>query len=130
MSIAWAQQTPDNQKNMEQRKVEMQKRHQERMNEMKKDLSLSDAQVQKINTLHQKNQEERIKQMEQRYQQRSEMKKKREQMDNEMKQILTPEQYQKWQTQKQEKMKNRIGKPRKGDFKKGKQRAEMEVKNQ
>ncbi len=128
MSMALAQQTPDNQKNMEQRKAEMQKKHQERIDEMKKDLNLSDAQVQKMNVLHQKNQEDRMRRMEQRHQQRIEMKKKHEQMDNEMKQILTPEQYQKWQTKRQERMKDAKGKSRKAHFKKEQPKADMEAK--
>lgn len=78
------------------------------MQEMKQQLGLSDAQVAKLNALQEKKSAERLqahtKQMEAK---KADMKAKREQADNDLKQILTPEQYTKWQTIRKQKMEER-----------------------
>lgn len=113
-TFAMAQQQPqqkmpskwgeEHQQMMEQKKAQ-------RMAEMQKDLNLTQAQVAQIKALHEKNQakrtQERMQNQELRKQKMEAFKKDRQQMDDEMRRILTPEQYQKWQAKKQEQMKNR-----------------------
>lgn len=89
-------------------KADMQQKKEARMQEMKQQLGLSDAQVAKLNALQEKKSAERLqahtKQMEAK---KADMKAKREQADNDLKQILTPEQYTKWQTIRKQKMEER-----------------------
>lgn len=89
--------------------AQMEQKRTEKLQSMKSDLNLSDAQVAKIRTLQDekmamrkanepKMQAERKAKMEG-------MKQKRDEWNNEMRQILTPEQYAKWEQKKGEKMK-------------------------
>ena len=86
-------------------------RYEAKLKEMKSELGLSDTQVTQLRALHEKrkvelsasreeNKEERAKKME-------EMKAKKDQHEAEMKKILTPEQYQKWEANREAKMKER-----------------------
>ena len=106
----------------EQRKVEMQKRQQEHLDKMSKDLNLSKDQVKKIKDLQDKQMADMQKNMQQRDVDRKakmdEMKKKQDAHAAEMKKILTPEQYQKWDADKKAKMEKRreMMKDRKGEF--------------
>ena len=84
-----------------------QKKHTEHMDNMKKELGLSDAQVTKINALHQ----ERMAKMEAVQKERMEaMKKEREKMEAEMGKILSPEQFTKWKDMMKERMEMGKGK--------------------
>ena len=92
----------------EQRKAEMQKKQQEHLDKMSKDLNLSQDQVKKIKDLQDKQMADMQKNMQQREVERKakmeEMKKKQDAHAAEMKKILTPEQYQKWDADKKAKM--------------------------
>ena len=92
----------------EQRKAEMQKKQQEHLDKMSKDLNLSKDQVKKIKDLQDKQMADMQKNMQQRDVDRKakmdEMKKKQDAHAAEMKKILTPEQYDKWQKQRLENM--------------------------
>ncbi|MDR2234947.1 MAG: hypothetical protein LBE92_02380 [Chryseobacterium sp.] len=112
-SFAMAQQTTpqDKQARAAEMKQKMQHREQERLEKMQKDLNLNQSQVAQIKALHEqrkaemkadfeKNKEVRMAKME-------EMKAKRAQMDADMKKILTPEQYDKWQADRKAKMEAR-----------------------
>ncbi|MDO5615949.1 MAG: hypothetical protein Q4G16_07155 [Cruoricaptor ignavus] len=92
------------------RKAKMEQKRAEHMAEMKKELNLTNAQVEKINALHAKhkaqNQELRQKNSEV-------AKQNRQQKEAEMKAILTPEQYTKWQEKKQER-KQKMGEGKHG----------------
>lgn len=68
---------------------------------MKKDLNLSDSQVSQLKALHEKNQKEREKGMEQ---MKIKAEARRKEHQEQMKSILTAEQYQKWQDNKLQKM--------------------------
>ncbi|MFL9834558.1 Spy/CpxP family protein refolding chaperone [Chryseobacterium terrae] len=94
-SFAMAQQVnPQGKKiNREEMHKKMEMKHQERMNEMQKELNLNESQVAKIKDLHEKR--------------KAEMKAKRQQMDNDMKTILSPDQYDKWQASRKAKMEER-----------------------
>ncbi len=95
----------------EQRKAEMQKRQQEHLDKMSKDLNLSSEQVKKVKALQDKQISEMQANMEKNKEARkakmAEMQKKREAHDAEMKKILTPEQYQKWDADRKVKMEKR-----------------------
>lgn len=103
-----AQQTP-----MMQHKdpAQMEQKRAEKLKMMKSELNLTDAQVAKIKTLQDKKMEEMKQNAPQRQAERKAkmeaMKAKREQWNAEMKQILTPEQYQKWEAKQKENMQNR-----------------------
>lgn len=89
-------------------KAQLQSRQEEKLKELKTQLGLSDDQVSKIKALNDKKMEARKQQIEQgkadRAQKMQEMKSKKEEYDNEMKQILTTEQYKKWESVRAEKM--------------------------
>lgn len=121
-TFAMAQQTTNIQK-MDPAK--MGQKRADHLKKMKADLDLSDAQVKQIMTLHEarmaekkqnapKIQAERKAKME-------EMKARRMQNEAEMKKILTPAQYQKWEASKQQKM------HRKGTTMKGKQMMKVQA---
>lgn len=76
----------------------------EHLEHMKTDLNLTDAQVAQIKGLHEKNRNE--KQAQKHEVQKARLQ-KQQYMDDEMRRILTPAQYVKWQTKKAEKMKKR-----------------------
>ena len=113
-SFAMAQQTttpPDKQARRAEMQQKMQEREQEHMAKMQKELNLNQTQVTQIKALNEKrkaemkatfdqNKENREAQMDQ-------MKAKRAQMDAEMKNILTPQQYDKWQADRKAKMEQR-----------------------
>ena len=67
---------------------------QDRVEKMKKDLNLSDAQVKKINKLYEKEQDVREKD---RAKDKSKTEARKEKHRSQMKSILTQEQYQKWE---------------------------------
>lgn len=95
-SFAFAQQTTPTAK-----KENFEAKQQERLAKMKTDLNLTDAQVVKIKELHEK---KRAVKMDQMKEQRQEMKLKMEKNNEDMKQILRPDQYTKWQEMKKQKM--------------------------
>jgi len=110
--FAMAQQAPQDKKiNREEMKHKMQQKEQERIAEMQKELNLNESQVAQIKGLHEKRKAEMKndfeKNKEQRQARMEKMKAKRQQMDNDMKKILSPEQYDKWQAGKKAKMEER-----------------------
>ena len=112
-TITFAQQgNPEMKKqNWEDRKVQMQEKQQKHLEKMKQDLNLSEAQVKQIKDLQDKefaDREANFKQKEaMRAEKMKEMKAKRDAHNAEMKKILSPEQYQKWEKQRDEKMQER-----------------------
>lgn len=108
-TFAMAQQ--NNSKMQQKDPAQMEQKRQDKMKMMQSELNLSDAQMTKIQALQEKKmaakramapqvQAERKSKMEA-------MKANHDQWNNEMKQILTPEQYQKWETSKKDKMQNK-----------------------
>jgi len=112
-SFAMAQQTTPQDKEVKraEMKQKMQQREQERLAEMQKELNLNQDQVSQIKDLHAKRraemQEKSAQTKEIRQARMQEMKAKRQQMDNDMKKILSPEQYDKWQAGRKAKMEQR-----------------------
>lgn len=112
-SFAMAQQVnPQDKKiNREEMHKKMELKQQERMAEMQKELNLNEAQVAKIKNLQEKRKADMKAEFEknkgERQAKMEKMKAKRQQMDNEMKTILTPEQYDKWQVSRKVKMEER-----------------------
>ncbi len=112
-SLVMAQQTPPQDK--EGRRAEMhqkfQEREQEHLDKMQKDLGLNQSQVAQIKALHEKRKNEMKadfdKNKDQRQARMEQMKAKREQMNADMKKILTPQQYDKWQADRKAKMEER-----------------------
>lgn len=112
-SLAMAQQTPPQDK--EGRRAEMhqkfQEREQEHLDNMQKDLGLNQSQVAQIKALHEKRKNEMKadfdKSKDQRQARMEQMKAKREQMNADIKKILTPQQYDKWQADRKAKMEER-----------------------
>lgn len=109
-TFAMAQATPSLQKNP----AQMERKGAEKMKRMQTELNLNADQVTKIEALHAKKMAE-IKanepQMKAERQAKMEvMKAKKEQYNAEMKQILTPAQYTKWEASKKDKMQMRKGK--------------------
>ncbi len=106
-SFAMAQQkdfknlTPQQKEEMMAKKAEMKK---QRMEKMKAELNLTDQQVNQINALHEKRMAEHKAQASL---QQADRKAKGEAMNQEMKKILTPEQYAKWEANKKAKMEKR-----------------------
>lgn len=93
-----AQQTPDKSADMKAKKEKREKMHEDHFNKMKTELNLTPDQEQKIKALHEQNKQE----MKQNHEvMKAKMDAKREQNDAQMKQILTPEQYTKWQALKE-----------------------------
>ncbi len=86
--------------------AKMEQKRAEKMQKMKADLGLSDDQVAKIKALQDKKMEERKANAPQLQAERAakaeQFKAKKEQYKAEMKAILTPEQYQKWEAKKHE----------------------------
>lgn len=109
-SFVMAQQTTPQDK--EARRMEMkqkkQQREQEHWAQMQKDLNLSQDQVTQVKALHEKRKAEMKSEFEknkgERLAKMEEMKTKRAQMNADMKKILTPEQYDKWQADRKVKM--------------------------
>ena len=107
-TFAMAQQ---NQRMQKMDPAKMEQRQADHMKQMKMDLNLTDAQVIKIKALQDKRMSERQQnapQMQAERKARMEMMQaKRIQHDADMKQILTPEQYQNWKKNMQQKMQKR-----------------------
>ncbi|MBU8882672.1 hypothetical protein CBW16_08020 [Flavobacteriaceae bacterium JJC] len=107
-TFAMAQQTP-----MMQHKdpAQMEQKRAEKLKMMKTELNLTDAQVAKIKALQDKKMEEMKQNAPQRQAERKAkmeaMKAKREQWKAEMKEILTPAQYAKWEAKQKEKMQDK-----------------------
>ena len=113
-TFAMAQQ---NQRMQKMDPAKMEQKRADHMKQMQTDLNLSEAQVTKIKVLQDKRMAERKENAPQMQAERKakmdQMKAKRDQNEAEMKNILTPAQYQKWEAMKKEKMKER-GKMMKG----------------
>ncbi|KQR95606.1 hypothetical protein ASG01_07125 [Chryseobacterium sp. Leaf180] len=111
-SFAMAQQTQDRPRmNKEEMQQKMMQKEQERLTQMQKDLNLNASQVAQIKALHEKNRAEMQRNMQDKKADRqakmAEMKEKNQRRNDEMKSILTPEQYSKWEGQKKAKMDER-----------------------
>lgn len=91
--------------------AQMEQKRQDKMKMMQSELNLSDAQMTKIQALQEKKMAEKRAMAPQVQAERKSkmeaMKANHDQWNNEMKQILTPEQYQKWETSKKDKMQNK-----------------------
>ena len=108
------------------KKVEMQKMHEQKrvqhLADMEKELNLNKSQVAQIKAMQDRNIAERKaeneRNIEVRKQKMQMMKQKREAMNNQMKQILSAEQYAKWEANKKAKMQQRKEnfKNKKGNF--------------
>jgi len=89
----------------------MQQREQDHLAQMQKDLNLNQSQVNQIKALQDKRKAEMkaefAKNKGERQAKMEEMKAKKTQMDADMKNILTPEQYDKWQADRKAKMEER-----------------------
>ena len=113
-TFAMAQQ---NQRMQKMDPAKMEQKRADHMKQMQTDLNLSEAQVTKIKVLQDQRMAERKENAPQMQAERKakmdQMKMKRDQNQAEMKNILTPAQYQKWEAMKKEKMQER-GKMMKG----------------
>ena len=113
-TFAMAQQNTQMQKMQKRDPAQMEQKREEKMKQMQSDLGLSTAQVAQIQALQDKKMAERKANAPQMQADRKakmeKMKGNQEQWNAEMKQILTPDQYQKWQAKKEEKMQERRGK--------------------
>lgn len=90
----------------------MEVRHAKQVEKMKTELNLTNAQVAKINALHAKGQAERNVKKQSSEAKKAMMMEKRAKADNEMKQILTPAQFTKWEQNRKKNMemrKNKMG---------------------
>ncbi|WP_160139114.1 hypothetical protein [Chryseobacterium sp. c4a] len=109
-SFAMAQQTTpqDREARRAEMQQKMQQKEQEHLAQMQKDLNLNASQVAQVKALQEKRKAEMkaefAKNKEVRQAKMDEMKAKRAQMDADMKKILTPEQYDKWQADRKVKM--------------------------
>lgn len=113
-TFAMAQQNNQMQKMQKRDPAQMEQKRAERMKMMQTELNLSNDQVAKIKDLQDRKMAERKANEPQmkadRKAKMEEMKTKRDQWNSEMKQILTPEQYQKWQSNNKGKMQDLKGK--------------------
>ncbi len=120
-TFAMAQQ---NQRMQKMDPAKMEQKRADHMKQMQMDLNLSEAQVSKIKVLHDQRMAERKENAPQMQAERKakmdQMKAKRDQNEAEMKNILTPAQYQKWEAMKKEKMQER------GKMMKGKKMMQMQ----
>ena len=98
-------------KMMQKDPAQMEQKRAEHLKKMQADLGLSDAQVVQVKALQDKRMAERKAQAPQIQAERKakmeQWKAKKAQHEAEMKQILTPDQFQKWQAKKQENMQKR-----------------------
>lgn len=106
-TFALAQQTQNAQAqdNTRQDWSKMQNHH---VNKMQQELGLSDAQVAQLKALHEKRKTQMHADKGNKDQMKADRKAWKDQNDADMKAILTPEQYTKWQNNRAEKMKNRM----------------------
>ncbi|MDM1557494.1 hypothetical protein PYS58_18680 [Chryseobacterium indologenes] len=108
--FAMAQQTTpqDREARRAEMQQKMQQKEQEHLVQMQKDLNLNATQVAQVKALQEKRKAEMKadfeKNKEVRQAKMEEMKAKRAQMDADMKKILTPDQYDKWQADRKNKM--------------------------
>ena len=104
------QQMPPMRDNAEHKAI-MEQKKAEHVVQMQKELSLTEAQVAQLKAVHEKYQakreQERAQSQQLRKQRMEGFKKDRQQMDDEMRKILTPDQYNKWEAKKQERMEAR-----------------------
>ena len=107
-TFAMAQQTPMMNKKDP---AQMEQKRQEKLKVMQTELNLTNAQVAQIKALQDKKMAERqqnARQMQAERKAKMEaMKARQEQWNAEMRKILTPEQYQKWETKKKQNMQNK-----------------------
>ncbi|MCL1662743.1 hypothetical protein BAS09_10975 [Elizabethkingia ursingii] len=114
--FAFAQQTTEPMKaDRQAKRQEMMQKRQQNWDQMKKDLNLTADQENKIKALHERNAADMKQKMAERKTDRENMKQdmkaKKEQNDAEMKKILSPEQYAKWndiKAQKKAERQNRM----------------------
>lgn len=118
-TFAMAQQTPMMNKKDP---AEMEQKRQEKLKMMQAELNLTSAQVAQIKALQDKKMAERKQNASQMQEQRKAkmeaMKARQEEWNAEMRKILTPEQYQKWETKKQQNMQNKRQKMQQHQMKK------------
>ncbi|SNV43342.1 Uncharacterised protein [Chryseobacterium taklimakanense] len=95
-------------RDQQERKEMMEQKRVQHMAKMEQELNLTKAQVSQIKAIQDRHQaqreQERIKNQELRKQKMEAYKKDKQQMDDEIRKVLTPEQYAKWQAKKQENM--------------------------
>lgn len=107
-TFAMAQQTPMMNKKDP---AQMEQKRQEKLKVMQTELNLTNAQVAQIKALQDKKMAERQQNAPQMQAERKAkmeaMKARQEQWNAEMRKILTPEQYQKWETKKKQNMQNK-----------------------
>ena len=107
-TFAMAQQTPMMNKKDP---AQMEQKRQEKLKVMQTELKLTNAQVAQIKALQDKKMAERQQNAPQMQAERKAkmeaMKARQEQWNAEMRKILTPEQYQKWETKKKQNMQNK-----------------------
>ena len=118
-TFAMAQQTPMMNKKDP---AQMEQKRQEKLKVMQTELNLTNAQVAQIKALQDKKMAERQQNAPQMQAERKAkmeaMKARQEQWNAEMRKILTPEQYQKWETKKKQNMQNKGQKMEKHQMKK------------
>jgi hypothetical protein len=98
------QTTPQQQQQQSDRQAKRAEKHNERMAQMKQELGLTDAQVAQINGLQDKRKNEMQANMQA---QQAKRQASNQAGDDEMKKILTPDQYNKWQANRKAKMDQR-----------------------
>ena len=118
-TFAMAQQTPMMNKKDP---AQMEQKRQEKLKMMQTELNLTNAQVAQIKALQDKKMAERQQNAPQMQAERKAkmeaMKARQEQWNAEMRKMLTPEQYQKWETKKKQNMQNKGQKMQKHQMKK------------
>ena len=118
-TFAMAQQTPMMNKKDP---AQMEQKRQEKLKVMQTELNLTNAQVAQIKALQDKKMAERQQNAPQMQAERKAkmeaMKARQEQWNAEMRKILTPEEYQKWETKKKQNMQNKGQKMQKHQMKK------------
>ena len=118
-TVAMAQQTPMMNKKDP---AQMEQKRQEKLKVMQTELNLTNAQVAQIKALQDKKMAERQQNAPQMQAERKAkmeaMKARQEQWNAEMRKILTPEQYQKWEAKKQQNMQHKRQKMEKHQMKK------------
>ena len=118
-TFAMAQQTPMMNKKDP---AQMEQKRQEKLKVMQTELNLTNAQVAQIKALQDKKMAEKQQNAPQMQAERKAkmeaMKARQEQWNAEMRKILTPEQYQKWETKKKQNMQNKGQKMKKHQMRK------------
>ena len=118
-TFAMAQQTPMMNKKDP---AQMEQKRQEKLKMMQAELNLTSAQVAQIKALQDKKMAEKQQNASQMQEQRKAkmeaMKERQEQWNAEMRKILTPEQYTKWEAKKQQNMQNKRQKMQQHQMKK------------